>query len=357
MTKANYFVSSLCLSLVLQIAIPSARALADDDSRKKHSRPRLVAAAHRGAAEGEMPLGVVESVGSFRVNGRSAFGKGMIWRDDLLQAPAGLPARVSLGAFGRATLERGAVVRFTTVESIGHRDLVVRLIAGSVAVALQPETRAFLSASDGAFIAEAGSKFRFVIRENRSVVDLVSGKAAELGEWQIEAPPPILLAAARFTRLKAAAAPQSYRIRPVGGVVRGAVFDARARTRREVQVQVTDENDRPVPDIPIIFALGSKLGTFSSTTAATNAQGIATVSFTPGAQAGSAPFTATIQGTNIQLSGQIVIAKPIPSFWSFQNAGPVLATAAAAVAVTTVAATANEDSLKIQAVGRPVIRP
>jgi len=361
MTRAKYIVANLSLILILNGVIAPWRALAGDEPGKKHTRARFVTATHSRTAAGEAPLGVVESYGSYKVNGQRAYGKEVIWRGDLVQAHNKVGARVSLGEFGKATLEMGTTVRFTTIESSapGRHDLLIRLIAGSVTVALQTGTRAYLDSFDASFIAGAGARFRFGIRENRTVVDLLGGKVADLGSWVVQAPPPIMLAAARASRAQAQAqAPrQPYRIKPVGGISESAVFDVRARATRQIQVQVTDENDRPVPDIPIIFALGSNIGRFGATTVSTNPQGIATVTLTGGNQAASGPFTATIQGTNISLSGQIVVMRALPMFWTFQNAGPVLATAAAAVAVTSAAVITQEDKLPIRAVGGPVIKP
>ena len=88
-------------------------------------------------------------------------------------------------------------------------------------------------------------------------------------------------------------------------VTSGAQLSVRARSVRQIQVRVTDKDDRPVPDIPVVFLLGgSGGGTLGSGAAAgstvsvtTNAQGIATTSFTAGPTPTSASVTATVPGT------------------------------------------------------------
>jgi hypothetical protein len=315
-----------------------------------------------GAPAPTLPIGEVESLGPFKVNGAPAFGKGMIWRNDQLQAPEKMTARVSLGELGKATLEPGAVVSFTTVGGVAgqkstHRQLHVRLTAGSLALVLPPQTSAYLESAEGSFIASAGARLRFGLREHRAFADAASGSVVNLGVWTIEASPPVMMAAARLARLQAQVAQQTYRLRPVGGQNNSAVFDVRARASRQIQVQVTDDHDRPVPDIPIIFALGSNVGRFGSAAATTNQQGIASVNLTANNQVSSSTFTATVQGTNISMVGQIVVLKALPTFWTFQNAGPVLGTAVAAGAAAVTTVVTKDDPLPVKAVGRPVIKP
>lgn len=356
MKKAKYLVTGLSMILTVSGWLMPFRASAEGEPRKANPLQRHLTSAI------ESPIGVIETFGSFKVNGQSGFGKGVIWRDDLLQAPADMGARVLLTSFGKVTLERGTIVRFATVESRSsgtlRQDLVVRLIAGNVIVTLQPEVKAYLDTFESSFIAFGGAKFRFGIRESQAFVDADLGEVSRLGNWAVQLPRPIVLAAAHAARVQAQTQGlQTYRIRPIGGVNNSAVYDVRARASRQIQVQVTDENDRKIPDLPIIFTLGSNVGQFGSTTVATNAEGIATINLTASNQPTTGSFTATIQGTNISLVGQIVVLKAVPAFWSFQNAGPVLATAAAAVAAGAITIATRDEPLKIKAVGEPTITP
>lgn len=76
----------------------------------------------------------------------------------------------------------------------------------------------------------------------------------------------------------------------------GSNTDVRARSTRNLQVRVTDENDRPIPDAPVLFLLSnggtdsSSVGSFAGQTslrAMTNAEGIAQVDYTAGETVGS----------------------------------------------------------------------
>jgi ribosomal protein S12 len=341
--------------LILNGAAPITVALADGESGKAdYPRPS-------GLPTPASPLGVAESLVAFKVNGSPAYGRETIWRNDLVQAPNKASARVSLESLGKATLDPGSVVRFTTVEggtenSAMRRRLHIQLTAGGMSLTLNPEAGAYLEAPDGVFIASPGARLRFGLRENRAFVDLLSGDAEDLGAKGIYSMA-ALFASARPSGPRAQQAMQSYRIKPVGGQNNSAIFDVRARATRQVQVQVTDDRDRPVPDIPIIFGLGSNIGRFSGATATTNEQGIASVNLTAGDQETTSDFTATIQGTNISLVGQIVVLKALPAFWTPQNAGPVFGVVAAAVTAATVTLVTKQDPLQVKAVGAPVIKP
>jgi hypothetical protein len=157
----------------------------------------------------------------------------------------------------------------------------------------------------------------------------------------------VLDAALRKQVTQAGTATRRYKIRPVG-------FDysltVATRSTRQIQVQVTDENDRPVPDAPLIWGLKSASGktvgalqnaqTFQSIT---NAQGIGTAPFDAGQVPGSDMFTVTIAGTTTTFSGAINVVRPIGGFWNVPTATPVVATVVATVVVAGVVAKKNAD--------------
>lgn len=353
MNRASHSVAILCLIPMLILSSIPRPALAQGEGLN-FSRPRRVLAVPLIVK----PIGMIESLGTMKINGRMISGKEFVWSDDLLEAPGSATAQVTLDSIGQIILAGGTLVRFKTIgRELDHRagppTLIASLITGHISVKLRPQTTAYFKARDLTFAASDGASFRLGLREEQAFVETSGGTVAGLGNWGIHLPPPIHLAISRARRVQAQATQRRLVIRPVGGQ---AVFDVRARATRQIQIQVTDENDRPVPDVPIIFALGSGVGQLSSTTAATNAQGIATVNFTAGDQPSSTSITATIEGTNISWTGQLVILKAVAGFWSWQNAGPVFATAAAAAAGAVVAIT-NRESKKINPDGPPTIRP
>src|SRR5262249_5169057 len=135
MARAKSFIPSLSLILslilILNAVTSASRALADGPPHKAEGGRMFTLPAPTP------PFGVVEAFASFKVNGAPAYGKEMIWRNDLVMAPANMSARVSLESLGKVTLDRGSVVRFTTIEEEGdqkkpRRKLHIQLMAGGM---------------------------------------------------------------------------------------------------------------------------------------------------------------------------------------------------------------------------------
>jgi hypothetical protein len=143
------------------------------------------------------------------------------------------------------------------------------------------------------------------------------------------------LAATAPGKLSGRAPQRSYRIRPVG---LGSTISVVARSTRQLQVQVTDENDKPVPDLPVVFMLAtSSLGTLAiRKNSATDfrpvlfygpeansaysleadeiklrtfsdAQGKASVRFIAGSSLGAVKISATVEGTSVSWGSEIIV--------------------------------------------------
>ena len=246
------------------------------------------------------PIGAVESLGTAVVGGRTAFGKTVLWDGELVQAPNDTNARISIDEAADITLSRTAVARFAVKSG---PTVVISIVSGDVSVALKPEASAYLEACGSVFHASRGSAFRFVSSDKAPTVEATRGNVT------IEQQP----------------APQKhYVVRPVG---MGSNISVRARSTRQIQVQVTDENDRKVPDLPILFALGGKgfgsLGTGlvprTAMTVTTDARGVATVTFEAGDTAGSDTISATVEGTRDSWIGQLSVTAAGGGFWSARN--------------------------------------
>src|SRR5262245_26662009 len=303
------------------------------------------------------PIGAVESIGAIKINGKTApDGKGLIWGGDLIQLPQGFNAQVVIGSFGQITLQGGAEVKFSTrnhqSETHSTQTLLVELTDGSVTLKLDPRTSAYLSARGAFFTALPGASLRFGVREDRAFAEALSGVVTEFGSWAVTPPPPVMLAAASFVRLKAQDAQRRYLITPMQ-----AMYDVKARSTRQVQVRVEDDDKKRVPNLPIIFSLGGNIGSLSSTTALTNSQGIATVQFTAAAQPMRGSITAQVQGTQFSTTMQIAVLKAVPGFWAPQNAIPVFSALGTAAAIGAVEVINKEEPLKVKAVGAPTIKP
>jgi peroxiredoxin len=120
--------------------------------------------------------------------------------------------------------------------------------------------------------------------------------------------------------------PRKYLIKPLN---LGINTEIRARSTRNLQVRVTDENDQPVPDAPVLFLLSgggagsTQVGSFAggagstqagsvagqtSLRAMTNSQGIAQVDFTAGELEGSsAKLNIQVEGTKSEWEGTLLI--------------------------------------------------
>ena len=137
-------------------------------------------------------------------------------------------------------------------------------------------------------------------------------------------------------------APRKYMIKPLN---LGTNTEIRARSTRNLQVQVTDENDRPMPDVPLLFLLagigsgGSSTGALAgqagssaaqtlagqtSLRAVTNPYGIANVNFTAPDAVGSAMrLQIRVEGTDTVWQGTLHIARAEAIFEPPQNAAPL----------------------------------
>jgi hypothetical protein len=281
------------------------------------------------------PIGAVESFGMFSINGQARSGNEPIWGGELLQAING-PVLVSVSGVGQVAL-RGASLRLARrIESDGSPLLVILLLGGSISVKLDGRARAYVQACESAMMASRGASFAINLKGCSAEVEALSGEVERLEQ----------------------VAQRRYVLRPIG-------FDrklsVRARSTRQIQIRVTDERDRPVPDLPIIFAISRGVGTFTSgtttgisVTATTNPQGIATVTFTAGPNADAASFSATVEGTRYSYVGEIEVTAAA-GFWTFRNSLLVIGAAAGAATAIVVATRGGREPIK--PVGPPTIRP
>ncbi|MEW6730077.1 MAG: hypothetical protein AB1489_01950 [Acidobacteriota bacterium] len=293
------------------------------------------------------PIGRIDSLGTFSVNGRLMGGNSSIRGGDLLQTFDDTGASVEFPVLGKAQLTKGTVVRFyqgarkIDTES-SEQILMITLLSGNLAVDLKPTISAYLQAGEAIFTTIEGARFRTKFSNGQIAV---YGEPGTIND---------------STGISPQSSTQKYFLRPVG---MGASVSVRARSTRQIQIQVTDEHDKPVPDLPIFFLLGSgksfgSLGSMASAsmTTTTNNQGIASITFNAGDTPGSTNITATVEGTNYSWTGEIVITKAV-GFWTMKKT--LLVTAAAAAGISTGIAITNAGSNTRSAVKPlpPGIRP
>lgn len=288
------------------------------------------------------PIGSVESLSAITVNGQLKRQQELLWNGDVVQAATSNSARVILTAIGTLTLRGGAVVK---IQADAQQEiLTASVLEGEVNIALKPNATAKITVGDEAFVAAKGAQFRAGWRAEQAVIDAQQGDVLALGKWSAKIP----MNGAVATEITQQTAPRKYLIKPMN---LGTNTEIRARSTRNIQVRVTDENDRPVPDVPVLFLIGgaaagagggagagasaSSVGSFAgqaSSQVTTNAQGVAQVNFTA-ANAPNTPvnITASVPGTNASLEMAFRIISAPSGFWTPHNAVPILAIVGAAV--------------------------
>jgi len=280
------------------------------------------------------------------INGRITRGDQPLWGGELLEALSNESVRVAIDEIGSLTLATGAAIRVATSRAAageGSRPVMVAsLIRGDLSVKLSGNASAHVEAAGTTFTASAGARFQILIRDNRAVLDSVAGEVKEMR-------------LAQQADLKIRALDDLGR--PISS---GSRFSVRARSTRQVQIQVTDKDDKPVPDLAILFSLGDPcLGSLGLGVAAgasfrekTDNRGIAAVPFTAGAVKCLASLTASVEGTNTSLSLQVQVNKS--GFFNARNSllgAGVLAGAGIGIYY----ATRKDDP--IDPLPPPVIRP
>ena len=310
-------------------------------------------------------IGSVEAFGEYFINGRASRDRQLIWNGETLQAPSNGGARAAIDGIGLLSLAAGTIVKLTAAQPpASSRVLVAELIRGNVTLHLDAAARAVLHSPASAYASSPGAAFRARTHDGQTSVEPLSGQVFDLGNWTIpeisDSINAVLLQGPQTPQVQTAAS--RYAIRPVN---LGYNTSVRARGTRQIQVQVTDENDKPVPDLPVLFLLGRSGGVGSlqgapgeglSFSTTTNDQGIATADFLASEILGAVSVRVTIPGANSSWNGLIVVTRPTPGFWTPQTAVPVLATVGAVV-VAGITVVNRQSRGPAEAPGPPVVRP
>lgn len=331
------FVIPALLILIATTSLPIARVSASN--KNDEERPiRLYANAGLG------PIGAIESAAPVLINGRARQTQHVLWGGEVIQAQ-GSNVLISFENMGQVVLSRGSQARFSAgfaaADEGEQRVLIGSVITGDVRLKLKPEAGAFIQARGTEYTAAPGASFAVGIREGRAVLDTTEGAVS----------------------VSTQTPQRNYILRPIGS---GSTVSVRARATRQLQIQVTDENDRRVPDLPIIFLLGSAgpnagsltagLVSGASVTATTNAQGIATVTFQAGPNAGSQSVTATVQGTDISHTWSVDVIQSV-GFWSTRNTLLTVAAVAAGGAAVVTLTQPNNTTEPLRPIPPPEVNP
>ena len=290
------------------------------------------------------PIGSM--AGRAMVDGRAFTGYAPLWGGEMIQAAAGDNLRVSVDGVGLVTLAGNAVARLSTAtgggEEAGRNLLVASLLGGSLNIRLAADAGAYVEAAGSQIAATAGAQFRVQVAEGHAALDHVVGNVT------IEQQP---------------AAGQRYILRPPAG--QGSSLSVSARSTRQLQIQVTDENDHPVPDLPILFSLANPcLGTLGVGLAAgqlfkgkTDKRGIASIPWITGATKCADTILVRVEGTDSTYTYRAQVSGG-NGFWTARNTALVAAAAAGAgVGIGLAVANSGGGNTPITPVPPPVIKP
>ena len=333
MIKSKYRGITLCLALVLISGLIPQATFADDNSADRDRPIRLHVYESMG------PIGKVESLSSLTINGRLTRGGESIWGGEMIQAPPDSSIRVMLDSVGQVTLHCGAIARIGVTwkrfdDNISGSVLIASLVKGDVTVKLRETAEAYVEAGGSAITASRGASFQVGAGESGPVLNSTTGNVTVRGQ---------------------AVRQGNYMIRPVGG---RASIDVRLRKSRQVQFIVTDENDKPVPDVPVLISIagtGATLGSgAASVTVTTSAAGIASTSVSAGTAAGASTITAAVPGTTATTS---VSVSTVSAGIIGGTTAAIVGVAVAAGAATTVAVVKAKNKSEIKEVQPPSITP
>jgi hypothetical protein len=318
-------------------------------------------------------IGTVEAAAAVKINGRLARGREMLWDGETIQTPDAMPARVTLDGIASLTIAAASVVRLSaammrTSDAAPRRVLVATVISGDCVVRVQPEAVAFVQAFGTAFAADGGAHFRLGARDGRAVVDVTSGTVQSIGRYVIELTAPVSEVLRDLALVREQRASRQYRVIPVGF---GSQTVVAVRGSRKLRFRITDANGKAAAGVPVSFALRPldrneprATGSFGTTllntavySALTNSDGLVTIPFTAGANAGSVIITAAVSNQPQQRAALITAAGDQNRFWNARTAVPVFLTAAAMIAAGVTVAVTQEDRLPIRGSGPTSIVP
>jgi len=301
MTKHKCSKSGVCLITIIVLSLTSTAVYAGDGNE---DRPIRLRAIETFGPIGQVALNPLGN-GTAAINGRVVHDEQMIWNGDLIETAADTRTRVLLDSIGQVTLRGGAMVRLsttlTTLDDDSHRSvLIASLASGDMTVSLRPEALAYIEASGSAITASCGANFRVGIHEGRAVINVANGDVR--AEPQAERGLKI-----RFVK------PNPDPLKPP--IDLGLATDVARRETREMQFQVTDEHDKPVPDLPLTLTVVGKIGSFgnaSTVTGTTNAQGFVSSPFTAGPSPAQGSIEANIPGTNTTCRVEVRVKSKSP---------------------------------------------
>ncbi|NOT61600.1 MAG: hypothetical protein HOP19_15390 [Acidobacteria bacterium] len=313
-------------------------------------------------------LGMIESSGTLKLNGRAARSQELLWNGELIQTE-NAEARVALHGLARVNIARDASARLsiategaTAADGVtARRVLMGNLLHGEMTVRLDANVAAYVETQGKTFAAEPGAHFRLSEQAGQVTLEIKAGSVREITNVSVNT----TTGFNDETTGKTGAS--LYVVRPAdkGGYLQN-VKPGESQTLRFL---VTDRAGKPAAALPVVFSLNAAdeqaVGTLGVGVEArkqfatrTDAQGIAVVPFNAGRTKGSTSITAVVAESAPSNSNVVVVntAKD-EGFWTKRNAIPVFAIVGAAVAAGIVVGLTRDEPLPIQGRGGATIVP
>ena len=317
--RRRHTATGLCLILVLISTLSPKAARADDGSGES---PILLGA---GVAFG--PIGRVYSLGPVMIDGRKLTGEQILWGGELIEVTSSAGGHVVLDSIGEVTLRNGTGIRLSRVPNeqaveAGVAVLMISLIAGEARVKLQDGKGARIQIAGSKLVSSAGAWFRLGFGDGQPKIEAERGSISLDSNEPQRKPVVIRVYADPLTAASRGTAPKSIK----------------ATTRQKVplhfQIGVTDMQTRKTTPlgagkrvtVTVLTPGAGEVGS-QTVTVITNQYGIATATFTAGANPASTDITATDEETRAEWQGSIIVAKPA-GLWT-----PILIGAVAAAVI------------------------
>ena len=320
-----------------------------------HSGARSLISAHAAM------IGMIESAGTLKLNGRVARAQELLWNGELIQTTEA-EARATLNQSGRVHLAKGTLARLTLSEASDKRTLMAQLLNGELTMRLAPNVSASVETQGKTFAAEPGAHFRLSEQAGQVTLEIKAGNVREIGREIINA----LMDVAPKSVNDEKAGEHEYQVRPAdkGGYLR-TVNPAATQTLRFL---VTTRTGQVAAGVPVVFTLQAAdeqpVGTLGvgaaagqSFAARTDDKGMVEVPFNAGRAKGSTSITAVVAGKSEGHSSVVVVTDKDNGFWTKRNAVPVFAVVAGAVVAGIVVGLTREEPLPIQGRGGATIVP
>ena len=315
-------------------------------------------------------LGMIESTGKLKLNGRATRSQELLWNGELIQTE-NAEARAALHGIARVNIARDASARLsvatapTTDDGItSRRVLMGNLLHGEMTVRLESNVAAYVETQGKTFAAEPGAHFRLSEQPNNVTLEIKAGNVREISHVSVE------------TTVNDEATGKSgespYVVRPAE---KGSYLqNVKPGEAQNLRFLVTDRAGKPAPALPVVFSLNLAddqsgalaVGTLGTGVEAgkqfatrTDAQGIAVVPFNAGRVTGSTSITAVVAESAPSNSNVVVVVNSAKDegFWTKRHAIPVFAVLGGAVAAGIVVGLTRDEPLPIQGRGGATIVP